>query len=148
MEQQNPFRAPKEYSPGGTPTTHGSMTPLAWFCIGYYALAILWGARSAVASERSAGDLVFQVMLALCLGAWAIADARRRQKPIPRSRQFWFFILAWAVVPGYVIVTRGWKGLGWTVLHFVGWYAIAVLAMGLTGLIYFGDEWWAAMAGE
>ncbi len=83
--------------------------------------------------------------MALFLSLWAVADARQRQRPIPRSQQFWFFVLAGLVVPGYVIMTRGWRGAGWVVLHAVAWYGIATLTMHVTGYLYFGDAWWAAM---
>jgi len=76
---------------------------------------------------------------------WAIADARRRHKPIPRSQQFWFLVLAGVVVPGYVIVTRGWRGLGWVAFHFAAWIVIAVIAMHITGAMYHGDAWWESM---
>ena len=54
-------------------------------------------------------------------------------------------IFAGLVVPGYVVVTRGWKGLGWVALHAVGWVVISTLAMHIAGFIYFGNAWWAAL---
>jgi hypothetical protein len=145
MDIQNPFCGPKEVAMEGTQRPRWSRNPAVWFCVSYYALALWSGARSAVVSERSAGDFIFQVVLALCLGIWATADARLRQKPIPRSQQLWFFVLAGVVVPGYVIVTRGWKGLGWVVLHIVGWIVVSTLAMHMTGFAYFGGAWQKAL---
>jgi hypothetical protein len=124
-----------------------SRNPLFWFCIAYYLLAVLWGARGAFISERTTGDLLLQIALALCLGVWAVTDARQRHKPIPRSQQFWFLVLAGLMVPGYVIFTRGWKGIGWVILHAVTWMVIATLSMHLIGFTYFGSAWWAAMWG-
>ncbi len=121
------------------------MSPLTLFCIGYYALAVLSGARSAVFSERTAGDVVIQMALAICLGVWAVADARQREKPIPRSQQLWLFILAAVVVPGYVIITRGWKGIGWVGLHTVSWVVLWIAAMHTAGFIYFGNAWWPVL---
>jgi len=112
------------------------MTPLGWFCLGYYLHADLWGVHSAVASEEAADDLVFSFALAVSLCAWALADARQRQKPIPRSQQIWFYVFAPLVVPGYVILTRGWRGLGWVLFHALGWFVIANLAQ-ITALMYF-----------
>ena len=145
MEQLNPYQSPHETSTSTAKTRRFSTNPLVWFCVGYYVLAILAGIQSAVGSEQSTGQVLMQVALALCLGLWAVADARQRGKPIPRSQQLWFLVLAGLVVPGYVIVTRGWKGAGWVVLHAVAWYALATLTMHITGYLYFGDEWWAAM---
>src|SRR5262249_25156951 len=107
------------------------------------ALAAVWGAHSAVAPERQASDLLIRVSLALVLGIWATTDARRRKKPIPLSSQFWFFILSPIVVPGYVIVTRGWKGVILVLFHTVAGCTTAILAMPLAGWLYFGDDWWA-----
>jgi len=72
---------------------------------------------------------------------WAIADARQNQKPFPRSQELWVFSFAILVVPGYVILTRGWKGLGWVALHSVAWTAIVNLAMYATFFAYYGFAW-------
>jgi hypothetical protein len=55
-------------------------------------------------------------------------------------------LLSWLVVPGYVVVTRGWKGLGWVVFHVIAWIVITTLAMHVTGYLYFGDVWWRAFS--
>jgi len=86
--------------------------------------------------------------MAVCLGAWAIADARRRQKPIPRSQKLWYVVFAGLVVPGYVILTRGWRGLGWVVFHAATWMTIAAIALQITGFIYFGHAWWRVQGVE
>ena len=145
MEQPNPFIPPNETDVIGIPRTRFLLSPLLLFCIAYYGLAVYWGARSAVVWELSAGDFYLQVTLAIILGVWAVADARQRGKPIPTSAQAWFLFLASFVVPGYVIVTRGWKGLGWVTLHAVAWFTLFNLAMQLTGFLEFGDAWWQAM---
>jgi hypothetical protein len=124
------------------------MTPLGWFLVSYYGLAVLWGAHSAAATPPAGGDLVFQIALALCLGIWAVADAHERGSPIPRSQRIWFLLLARLVVPGYVIVTRGWQGLGWVVLHLIGWIVVATLAMNFTGFLNLGDAWWKTIGFE
>lgn len=125
MERSDPYNTPEELQSSSTRGVPLSRNPLVWFCVLYYALAIAWGIHSAVAAEPSAGDFVLSVLLALCLGVWATVDASRRQQPIPRSRQFWYLALAWIVVPGYVIGSRGWKGVGWVALHAATWILIA-----------------------
>ena len=142
MEQPNPDRIPMPVVPREAPSPWFTNWPLVWFCISYYSLAAFWGVHSAVAAEESPAEFILQIGLVLCLSLWAVADSRRRQKPIPRSLQFWFFLLAGILVPAYFIVTRGWKGAGWIVLHILGWFAVATLAMHITGFFYFGDRWW------
>ncbi len=141
MEEPKPYRSPRSTTAGSTDRRGWRLSPVTGFCLAFYSLAVLWGVRSAVAPERSLSDIVFPMVLAICLCTWAIVDARHRQKPIPRSLRLWFFVLAGIVVPGYVIGTRGWKGLGWVVLHTVAWYALATVAMYVAGYLYWGDEW-------
>jgi hypothetical protein len=119
-----------------------SWNPLPWFLVSFYSLAILWGVRSAIYLEPSSTTLLLQLAIYLCLGLWAVADARQRQRPFPRSAQFWVLTLAFVAVPGYVVATRGWKGLLWVVLHALAWFTITTLAMHVTGALYFGDLWW------
>lgn len=115
---------------------HLKMTPLAWFCAGYYLHAVLVGIRDVFVPGRSGTELVFNFAIAVFLCSWALADARRRRQPIPRSQQIWFFAFALLVVPGYVILTRGWKGLGWVSLHALGWLTIANLATYATRFLW------------
>jgi len=142
MEQPNPDRIPTPVLPSQTRSAWFTNWPLVWFGVSYYSLAALWGVHSSIAAEDSLAELILRIALVLCLALWAVADASRRQKPIPRSQQFWFLLLAGILVPIYVIATRGWKGAGWIVLHILGWFAVATLAMHVTGFIYFGDRWW------
>jgi hypothetical protein len=135
MESPNPFSSPRDALPAGAVASQFRISPLACFCVAYYLLAITWGVHATVATAQSAGDLVLSVALALCLGIWATVDARQRQRPIPRSQHLWFFVLALFVVPGYVIGSRGWKGLGWVVFHIVGWVMISTVAMNATAFV-------------
>jgi hypothetical protein len=146
MDQQNPYSPPRPASPRGTRTGRFWPGPLARFCLAFYTLAILSGVQAAVIPERSASALVLGFATVLTLCVWALDDARRRQKPIPRSQKIWFFVFAVIVVPGYVIGTRGWRGIGWVVFHGVGWLVFSTLAMNVTGSLYYGDAWWEAVA--
>jgi hypothetical protein len=75
-----------------------------------------------------------------------LADARCRRKPIPGSAKPWYFILAGIVVPAYVIWSRGWRGLGWLVVHAFLWVVMATIAMHMGGMWVYGeDEWWRAV---
>jgi hypothetical protein len=116
-----------------------------WFFVSFYALAVLWGIRSIYHTQPSALDLLVPIALAVCLGWWALTDARRRRHPIPRTAQPWFFLLAVPVVPGYVVWSRGWRGLGWVALHTLLWYVVATVALHLGGLMVYGEAWLRAL---
>src|SRR5688572_16537218 len=83
-----------------------------WFLVAFYALAIVWGGRTVRFSEPSRLDLWVPVALAISLGWWAVVDARCRRHSIPMLARPWFFLLAIVVVPGYVVWSRRWRGLG------------------------------------
>ncbi len=111
----------------------------------YYASAVVWGVRSIYPHEQSALDLLVPTLLAVALGWWAIADARVRGRPMPLLAQPWFVLIAFLLVPGYVIWTRRWKGVMWLVLHSVCWYALCTAALHTAGTIVYGQQWWQAI---
>jgi hypothetical protein len=115
------------------------------FLFGFYALAMLWGIRNIYQTQPSGLDLLVPFGLAIWLGMWSVIDARRRGYRIPMSVQPWFFLLAGVVVPGYVVWSRGWRGVGWMILHACAWLLLATIAMNIGGMIVFGDEWLRAM---
>jgi hypothetical protein len=65
----------------------------------------------------------------------------------PASAIPWLYLLAGIVVPLYFLFTRGWKGIGWVLLHAVCWYILATIGMHAAGTMLFGEEWWRAMGG-
>jgi hypothetical protein len=116
-----------------------------WFLVAFYLIAVAWGIREIWFWIPSAFDLLIAVTGAFCVATWAIIDARRRKRPIPMHSQAWFFLLAGVVVPGYVIGSRGWRGLGWLLLNSVCWYVLTTVVMHVGGLVVFGDDWLRAM---
>lgn len=111
------------------PVPPGRPRHTVWFLAAFYADAVAVGVHSIRPSDPSPLDLVGPVALALCLGWWAVVDARRRRHPIPASSRVWFFVFAGIVVPGYVVYSRGWRGAGWVALHGALWYAVANVVM-------------------
>lgn len=140
MEPQNPYSPPQETTPEVTPA-RWILDPTVMFCAAFYTLAALSGWRSTIGDDGTARILI-NIALSLTLGLWATQDASRRGKPIPRSQQMWFLLFAIIVVPCYVILTRGWKGLGWVTLHALGWLVTSLVAMNVMGTIRYGAEWW------
>ena len=137
MAERSPYDAPRNPDLVPLPARRPHIHAIAWFWAAFFFIAVLMGARAAIVRTKSPGDLVFQLGLAVCLGTWAIADARQRGQPIPRSQRLWFFAFATLVVPGYVVVTRGWKGLGWVLVHAAAWMTVFAAAMVFTGILLF-----------
>ena len=51
-------------------------------------------------------------------------------------------MLAPVVVPGYILGTRGWRGLGYLVFHALAWFALMISVMMLIGLAQYGAAGW------
>jgi hypothetical protein len=114
---EKPYRAPT--------TPERALQHTFWFLLAFYALAIVAGIRGAYASRSSDLDLLLPIAEAVCLGWWALADARRRGHDIPTTARWLFFVLAGVVVPAYIIWSRGWRGLWWVAVNLVAWVALA-----------------------
>jgi hypothetical protein len=108
------------------------------FLAAAYALAFVWGIRSLYYWEQSLLDLLVPVCFVIALGWWTVADAEARGHPIPLLAQPWFYLCGWLLTPAYVIWSRGWRGVGWIVLHCIGWQA-AIIATWWTLNVAFGD---------
>lgn len=115
------------------------------FLVALYALALLWGARQIYFWEPSWLDVLLPIAFAILLGWWAVADSRERRHPIPMLSRPWFFLAAGFLVPGYVLWSRRWAGLGWLVLHSIVWCLIATIVMHAGGLLVFGRAWTRAL---
>jgi hypothetical protein len=113
-------------SPPTQPAAPPGRRHTLWALLAFYAIAPLYAV--AIVQERGdrGVDLFFGLVLNVILSCWAFADARRRGRPIPAMSRTWFFLFAWCMVPGYVIQTRGWRGVGWLALHGVVWVALGI----------------------
>lgn len=85
----------------------------------FYVLVVLSGLRNIYHSEQSYLDLLIQPTFAVCLGWWAVVDARCRHHPFPLMTQPWIILFGAVAGPGYVIWSRRWRGAGWLLLHLV-----------------------------
>ena len=116
-----------------------------WFLFAFYLLAVVWGVRNVHYWERSILDLLVPIAFNICTAFWALVDARRRGRPIPMFAQWIFLLFAGIVVPGYVIWTRGWRGLGWLALHALLSYTVVAVTMFAVGVGMYGEEWLRAL---
>ena len=106
---------------------------LLWCLVAFYSLAVLSAARNVAVHvfgtpDATRFDLLMQIGFAFCLASWAVFDARRRRQSIPLLLQPWFLMFALVSVPGYVVWTRGWRGVGWVLLHSVCWIGLTIVA--------------------
>lgn len=108
-------------------------------------MAIVWGLRNIYYWESSQLDLLVPLILTFSLGGWAVADSKGRREPIPSLSRPWYYLMGILLVPGYVLWTRRWRGLGWLALHSVAWFLLATIAMHAGGTAVFGHAWWEAM---
>lgn len=115
------------------------------FLIALYTLALVWGVRNIYFWMPSRIDLVFPFTFGIVLAWWAIVDSRRRRHPIPLLARQWFLLGAGIFVPGYVIWTRRWYGVGWLALHTILWLMITMVVMHVGGLLVFGKAWLRAL---
>lgn len=112
-----------------------------WFLRAFYALAVIWGLRNILYWKSSGLDVLMPIVFAGLLSWWAFVDASQRRHPIPILARAWFFLSAGIMVPAYVVWSRGWRGIGWMVLHVVLWYLLATAIMFIGGMLFFGDNW-------
>jgi len=99
-----------------------------WWVANYYVLAALSGLRSVDPWSQPLIDLSLPLATNLVMAGWAIRDGRRRQRSIPFLSRDWLFIFANVAVPLYLIVTRGWRGVGWVLLHGIAWWIVYAVA--------------------
>ena len=108
----------------------------------FYSIAILFGARQIWFWKQSPLDIIVPFAFGLCLAIWGLEDVRRRKYKIPSNSKPYFFLFGLIVVPGYVLWSRGWKGLGWIALHAFCWLLLVVITQQIGGIVLFGDKWW------
>ncbi len=95
------------------------------FLAAFYTLAVLAGLVTATGREGTRLELLLRATSAFVLALWAFADAAARGRPIPRLAKPWFVLLAGAAVPLYVVWSRGWAGVVYTLMHAVGFFVVS-----------------------
>ena len=104
------------------------IAPTLMLWLTFFAYGIAWGLASEGVSWRV--ELVAKLALSLAVGAWVIADARKRGRRLCYDYDS-FLYFAWPVVaPVYLFQTRGLRAI-LTLLCFVGIWLMATLAGGL-----------------
>jgi hypothetical protein len=113
---------------------------LPWsFLAAFYVLTTIWGFRTGGRFPPSGLDLLLPATTAFALAWWAISDSVARGRPITRLAQAWFVLIANIVVPGYLIFSRGWVGLGLLLGNLVLWtfvYGVSMVAGNVFRLVF------------
>lgn len=90
-----------------------------------YGLAAFGGVVETI-SSNSLVRWLLGLLFAWAVTSWCVSDARQRGRPLISVLQMIMF-LTWIVsVPIYLISTRGWRGVAYTVMHTIGLYAITM----------------------
>ena len=114
---------------------------LRWFAIlSVYGLFALAGCSDATQIESSPYTLTEAIASFACgifTTSWAVSDSRKRGHPIVHILQLLMFLTWTVAIPIYLIWSRGWKGLGWAVLHCIG-------VIATTAVFFFAAEWASA----
>lgn len=105
--------------------------------VAFYVAAALIGSTSAL-SHNALVAYLGKFLLACTAAEWCLIDASYRGRPMTWSVQFLTLIFWSIAVPIYLIATRGWRGVGWVLLHGVGIYATIFAAYYLTFRLYWG----------
>lgn len=109
-----------------------------------YLSTIAWGAVQ-VFNQNIGPYLLFGIFMAATATQWTVLDARRRGHSI-RHILLLLIVLFWSIaVPIYLIWSRGFRGLGWALLHALGLLLALCLGYYVTvfavyGLDAFSDQ--------
>jgi hypothetical protein len=105
--------------------------------VGFYVAAALTGVTDAL-SNNALVYYLSATLLACSAGGWCAADASRSRNPMTWAVQLLTFLFWPIAVPIYLIVSRGWRGLGWLILNAVAVYATICVAYFATVYLYWG----------
>jgi hypothetical protein len=108
-----------------------------WIVVAFYVSAALVGVTSAL-SQNALVAYLGTLLMACTAAEWCLIDSSYRGKPMTWSVQFLVFVFWSLAVPLYLIVTRGWRGVGWLLLHVAGMYAIVFSTYYLTSRLFWG----------
>ncbi len=87
--------------------------------VGLYVAQVALGAMQCF-SLNGAWYWIVSLLMASTAAMWVAFDARHRGAPLINIVQLMVMGLWPIAVPIYLIATRGVRGLGWTILNFVG----------------------------
>lgn len=111
-----------------TGSNSGSTSDYRWLIIvAFYSAAAIFGLIQAL-SENGLAHLLSSLLLACSAAGWCAADALRRGKSMPWAVKLLTFLFWPIAAPIYLIVSRGWRGVGWTLLNVLCIYAVVFAA--------------------
>jgi hypothetical protein len=107
--------------------------------VSLYAVAVAQGVHVAFRAEPSRADLLFAVVFPLLVVFAVVADSKIVRRQLPSIAPF-LMLFSWSVaVPGYLVWTRGWRGLALVVAFAVtvslAYYVTAIAAYNFGWLV-------------
>lgn len=119
----------------------GAFRHTRWLLLAYYSLCVIWGVRNAWQSVPMRLDILVPLALYTAGSWWVIVDARTRGRAVPLHSRQLFFLIAALLIPAYVVWSRGWRGLGYLMLHGVLGYLLTAIVMNVVGRLVHGAQW-------
>jgi peptidoglycan/LPS O-acetylase OafA/YrhL len=117
-------------------TNRGSASDYRWLIIvAFYISAAIAGMTQAL-SHNALVYYLSALLLACTAAGWCVVDARRRDNPLPWAVQLLAFLFWTIAVPIYLVVSRGWRGLGWAALNALALFATFAAAYFVTSELF------------
>ncbi|MCA9259698.1 MAG: hypothetical protein KDA61_10885 [Planctomycetales bacterium] len=107
---------------------HALRSDFRWiFVVQLYVASAFSGGAQAL-SQNTLVHLLLSLLMASSAAMWTSFDAKRRNRRLLPILEFVVF-LTWVVsTPTYLIASRGWRGLGWALVHAVCLFAVLIAA--------------------
>lgn len=107
-------------------TTAAAPKDYRWLLIvGLYVAAATEGFTRAL-GPGSVEVCLGTLLMASTAAGWCMLDARRRGKPLSDATQLLAFLFWFLAAPLYLVVSRGWRWVGWAFFNAVGLYVVLV----------------------
>lgn len=98
-----------------------------WILIAFYAAAAIASATNAINNNALVYGLG-AILLSSASAGWCLLDASWRGQPLTWAAQFLTFLFWPIAVPIYLVSSRGWRGLGWTLLSAFAFFVVSIVA--------------------
>jgi hypothetical protein len=117
---------------------------LRWLLVAQlYIASLLWGIVQ-VFTQHAGLYFLFAIIMATASALWTVSDARSRGRPVLHIVQLFLFLFWPIAIPIYLVLSRGIRGFGWSLLHAVGLMAALYLGFYITVFSVYGLDAYSA----